>query len=183
MSQTFDKLITTSCTEPTFIPRRHSLRALRAFYVKSWLYPFAMATPSMRRIFLQAFQRVLKSFFPFLGLGSRWPRQVNPLSVFKCENNAKNARMKRSTGGMETGASAIGKVRHFHLCFKLVIYLMDVRIAVSSTISPPDLGRECVFRSVCMGNPTKYSYFPLGKARSSMTENANSRRAINCTNL
>jgi len=93
-----------------------------------------MATPSMRHIFLQAFQRVLKSFFPFLGLGSRWPRQVNPLSVFKCENNAKNARMKRSTGGMETGASAIGRVRHFHLCFKLVIYLMDVRIAPSPAL-------------------------------------------------
>jgi len=58
--------------------------------------PFAMATPSMRHIFLQAFQSFKIAFFPF-----EWgwmfrdgPRQVNPLSVFKYENNAKNVRMK-----------------------------------------------------------------------------------------
>jgi len=40
LSQTFDKLITIPCTGPTFIPRRHSLRALKAFYVEWFgLYP------------------------------------------------------------------------------------------------------------------------------------------------
>lgn len=56
-----DKLITIQWVGPTFIPQRHSLRALKALYVEGPRFiPFAMATPSMRRIFLQAFQSFKK---------------------------------------------------------------------------------------------------------------------------